>query len=254
MSTEVPIDAYRVAVEVLQRVAASEGTAVERLTHAVDAVVHAVRAELGLVVHAREDAWEVRRIGLGPATAGPARAEPLLRVVPRSDPLLAPVRDGQDAVRTMSREVGPPWTGSPRREEIRRVWGVDQLVTVPVRTGPSFVCVMLGRLGEDFTDDDLAVLSMVQPVLVALNRILDPDSMPDPEARIVHLTTREQVVLDLLARGHTAARIAHQAQISPRTVHHHLANIYGKLGVGDRLSAVNRARSMGLIEAESLHV
>jgi DNA-binding CsgD family transcriptional regulator len=252
MSLAVPTDAYRVSIDVLQRVAASDGTPLERLTHAVDAVVPAVGAQLGLVIHALEEGWQIRRIGSqGPPPPG-RQDQPLLRVVPRSDPLLAPVRDGDDRVTTMERAVGPSWTGSPRRDEIRRVWGVDQLVTVPVRTGPAFVCLMLGRLGDDYADDDLAVLGIVQPVLVALNRILDPQTMPDPDALIVHLTSREQSILDLLARGHTAARIAHQADISPRTVHHHLANIYSKLGVGDRLSAVNRARALGLVEAQGV--
>jgi DNA-binding CsgD family transcriptional regulator len=216
----------------------------------VDVVLPAVHADLGLVVHATSDGWDVRRIGSpDPETRNDASG-PFLRVAPRADPLLAPVRGGDERVRTISREAGPAWLGSPRRTEVRRVWGIDQLVSVPVRTGPSFVCLLLGRLGEDYSDDDLIVLSIVQPVLIALNSILDPTEMPDPTARIVHLTPREQLVLNLLAHGFTAARIAHQTGISPRTVHHHLANIYAKLGVGDRLSAVNRGRSLGLIDAD----
>jgi DNA-binding CsgD family transcriptional regulator len=242
-----PLEAYRVAVQVLQRVAAGDGSPLSRLTDAVDVVVPAVGADLGLVVHGGADGWDVRRIG----THGLADLEvsrPILRVVPRADPLLGPVRGGDDRVTTMGREVGPGWLASPRCSEVRRVWGIDQLARVPIRTGTSFVSLVLGRLGEDYSDADLLVLSILQPVLVALNRILDPEEMPDPTARVVHLTPREQLILSLLSQGYTAARIAHQNDISPRTVHHHLANIYAKLGVGDRLSAVNRGRSLGLLD------
>ena len=56
------------------------------------------------------------------------------------------------------------------------------------------------------------------------------------------LTARERVVLTLLSEGMTAVAIAHRLGISPRTVHKHLENIYVKLGVSDRLSAVLRVQ------------
>ena len=52
------------------------------------------------------------------------------------------------------------------------------------------------------------------------------------------LTDRERVVITLVRQGMTAVAIAHRLGISPRTVHKHLENVYAKLGVGDRLSAV----------------
>jgi DNA-binding NarL/FixJ family response regulator len=52
-------------------------------------------------------------------------------------------------------------------------------------------------------------------------------------------------VIILLGDGMTAVAIAHRLDISPRTVHKHLENLYAKLGVSDRLGAVLRLRDAG---------
>lgn len=62
------------------------------------------------------------------------------------------------------------------------------------------------------------------------------------------LTPREQAVLGLLAQGLTAGTIARRLGISPRTVQKHLERCYLKLGVKDRLAAVLRAQTLGLVE------
>ncbi|MCA0252062.1 MAG: helix-turn-helix transcriptional regulator [Actinobacteria bacterium] len=62
-----------------------------------------------------------------------------------------------------------------------------------------------------------------------------------------HITERERQVLELLARGLLATSIAARLNLSPRTVHKHLGNIYRKLGVHDRLVAVSVARANGLL-------
>lgn len=55
------------------------------------------------------------------------------------------------------------------------------------------------------------------------------------------LTKREKEVLDHLARGYSNRQIARSLEISERTVKNHLRNIFTKLGVGDRTSAVVKA-------------
>lgn len=62
-----------------------------------------------------------------------------------------------------------------------------------------------------------------------------------------NITDRERQVLELLARGLLATSIASRLNLSPRTVHKHLGNIYRKLGVHDRLVAVGVARANGLL-------
>ena len=52
------------------------------------------------------------------------------------------------------------------------------------------------------------------------------------------LTPREREVFALLGEGITAVAIAHRLGVSPRTVEKHLENLYARVGVHDRLSAV----------------
>ena len=57
----------------------------------------------------------------------------------------------------------------------------------------------------------------------------------------------ELEVLRLAAAGLSNETIAAQLFVSPGTVKGHLHNIYGKLDVTSRFSAVARARELGLI-------
>jgi DNA-binding NarL/FixJ family response regulator len=60
------------------------------------------------------------------------------------------------------------------------------------------------------------------------------------------LTGREGEVLDLVAAGLGNAVIAHRLGISLKTVRNHVSNIFTKLQVPDRSSAIVRARDAGL--------
>ncbi|HLI56731.1 MAG TPA: response regulator transcription factor [Actinomycetota bacterium] len=61
------------------------------------------------------------------------------------------------------------------------------------------------------------------------------------------LTDREQVVLQELALGKTTKEIAGTLVVSEETVKTHLAHIYQKLGVNDRVQAVALALRQGLV-------
>lgn len=63
---------------------------------------------------------------------------------------------------------------------------------------------------------------------------------------LANLTDRERQILAALADGRTARAIGHQLAISEGTVRKHLENLYAKIGVHDRLSAVAIARRSGL--------
>jgi len=69
----------------------------------------------------------------------------------------------------------------------------------------------------------------------------DTAHAPFPE-----LTEREREVLDLVARGLTNAEIARRLVVSDKTVRNHVSNVFAKLHVTDRASAVARARDAGL--------
>ena len=60
------------------------------------------------------------------------------------------------------------------------------------------------------------------------------------------LTEREREVLELIATGKGNATIAHELMISLKTVRNHVSNIFTKLQVPDRSSAIVKARRAGL--------
>lgn len=62
------------------------------------------------------------------------------------------------------------------------------------------------------------------------------------------LSDRERDMLLLLVNGITNREIAGRLFVSENTVKFHLKNIYSKLGVGNRLQAINTARALRLIE------
>ncbi len=70
------------------------------------------------------------------------------------------------------------------------------------------------------------------------------------QATVEALTEREVEVLRLAAKGLTNKAIGQSLGISDRTVQGHLANIYGKLGVGSRTEAVTEALKRGWIVIE----
>jgi DNA-binding NarL/FixJ family response regulator len=62
------------------------------------------------------------------------------------------------------------------------------------------------------------------------------------------LTAREREVLQRAADGYSGPDIARTLVLSPVTVKTHFQNIYGKLGVHDRVSAVAEGLRRGLID------
>lgn len=61
------------------------------------------------------------------------------------------------------------------------------------------------------------------------------------------LTEREQMVLEELAQGKSTRKIAESLVVAEETVKTHLAHIYRKLGVSDRVQAVALALRRGLV-------
>ena len=109
--------------------------------------------------------------------------------------------------------------------------------------------VVLAERGEGFSDDDVTLARLIQPLLALLaHQVSLLAGLGCPEAAGNGLTGREVVVLRLLSEGRTAVAIAHALQVSPRTVHTHLAHIYRKLGVCDRMRAVMVATELGVLE------
>lgn len=133
-------------------------------------------------------------------------------------------------------------------------------VSVPVCLGPrAHRAFLVGRV-EAFSPGEMALLRRLQRVLVGLDRQIAAHArwaartgeQAVPAAEAVGLTPRESAVLDLLAAGLTARAIARRLVVGERTVQKHLQRVYTKLGVADRLAAVQRAQLLGLLPAPPL--
>ncbi len=64
------------------------------------------------------------------------------------------------------------------------------------------------------------------------------------------LTDRELEILELVSRGMSVKQVAKRLGLSARTIESHIAKLYRKLGVRNRVQAVSRAASLGLIDLE----
>jgi len=74
---------------------------------------------------------------------------------------------------------------------------------------------------------------------------------PSSEGQVVKLTKREIEVLTLVVQGNSSKEVADLLFVSKRTVDFHLANIYDKLHVSNRVQAFRRATKLGLIPYEA---
>jgi DNA-binding NarL/FixJ family response regulator len=87
--------------------------------------------------------------------------------------------------------------------------------------------------------------SEVVDALLAATGQLSPPAKRDLPAG---LSEREAEVLSLAVRGLSNRQIAEALVVSPKTVGHHLENIYSKIGVSTRVGATLFALQHGLIE------
>ncbi len=77
------------------------------------------------------------------------------------------------------------------------------------------------------------------PLADELSQKITTASQPTGNAALIEpLTERELDVLQALAQGKNNAAIADALCVSPKTVHNHLYNVYGKLGVNSRAEAI----------------
>jgi DNA-binding NarL/FixJ family response regulator len=135
---------------------------------------------------------------------------------------------------------------------ILTTFDVDQYVYAALKAGAS------GFLLKDVTPEQLvASIRMVAggDALIApsiTRRLIERFARPSPVrsiegADLSALTARELEVLRLLARGLSNAEIAEYLILSEATVKTHVARIFPKLGLRDRVQAVVLAYESGLI-------
>jgi len=77
---------------------------------------------------------------------------------------------------------------------------------------------------------------------------LSPESRKEASEELIEpLSPRELEVLRLLAEGASNKEVARRLYISLPTVKWHTSNIYGKLGVQNRMQAAAKARALGIV-------
>lgn len=136
-------------------------------------------------------------------------------------------------------------------EEVARPWGLNHQLSIPLQMGGlDFHAYLVFRPDRDFTEQELALARLLQPILSGLALhfgIAQSNSGAILDGSAHDLTSREMTILTLLSQGLTAEGLARRLSISPRTVGKHLEHIYRKLDVCDRLMAVQTAHELGLL-------
>jgi DNA-binding CsgD family transcriptional regulator len=153
------------------------------------------------------------------------------------------------------------WRRTEAYATLRETVGVTRHIAIPLPTREKgrFRTFVVHRDGGDFDDRERSYVHRLQPLLVSVDRFVRQlaewtesvrqEEKPYESATEAGLTPREISVLSLLADGMTAEAIGRRLGISNRTVHKHTENLYRKLSATDRLTAVLRAQSLGLLGA-----
>ena len=81
----------------------------------------------------------------------------------------------------------------------------------------------------------------------ALALVRRPSRVPTPPSEGIDLSEREVEILDQLSRGLRYRQVAENLHISEGTVRKHIENIYRKLQVHNKISAVDKGKKLGLI-------
>jgi len=136
-------------------------------------------------------------------------------------------RAGSSVVVFTSSEERAQW-GGYLRAGARKVLGKDVALTEVLGT--------VRRLS-----DGLAVQDAAERQVLLREWSASEDQRSRMRDRVATLTSREQLVLGELMRGHPVAEIARMYVVSPATVRTQVKNVLAKLEVGSQLAAVAMA-------------
>lgn len=106
----------------------------------------------------------------------------------------------------------------------------------------------------DPVDLPAAVRQVCQGNVYMASGATGPSSEAPSAAEDAGLTEREVTILEALTRGLSNKAIAQELWVTGQTVKFHLNNIYRKLGVDNRTSAVRVAFERGLVPAPAVGV
>ena len=120
-----------------------------------------------------------------------------------------------------------------------------QQIEAAFAAGASAFCVKTAA-----QDDLMAAIRQTFEVSIYLARSVSvTPSEPVVPSDVPELTRRELEILQLVAEGHSNARLAKMLWVTEQTVKFHLSNIYRKLDVANRTEASRWAQLHGLLGA-----
>jgi LuxR family maltose regulon positive regulatory protein len=99
------------------------------------------------------------------------------------------------------------------------------------------------------TDGDHRVRQLISTILpdYPVSDEKCEDKGGEPPRLVEQPTKRELEILTLVATGSSNTEIADQLYVSNNTVKYHLKNLYGKLGVNNRVKLITKARRLDLV-------
>ena len=169
----------------------------------------------------------------------------------RPDVVLMDIRmpgmDGLEATRLITRQ-----SPAAPKVVILTTFDIDDYVYEALRAGASGFLLkdsprhdLIAAVRAAAAGDALLAPSVTRRLIEAFAR-RPPETLPSP-SRLASLTTREQDVLLLLARGRSNSEIAAALFVTEATVKTHVGNVLAKLGLRDRVQAVILAYETGMV-------
>lgn len=168
-------------------------------------------------------------------------AHPFWRHFWRTESCSYPDRTGDDRTVVMLSDFysESQWCATPMYADVFRDDGIrhTMMCSLPRAGTRSRRVIFFRSRGRDFDERDRAVLALLRPHLAEIHARRSAPGKPQSEA----LTARQRELLRLVAAGRSTAQIAEDLFLSPRTVRKHLENIFARLEVTNRTTAVLRA-------------
>lgn len=153
---------------------------------------------------------------------------------------------GMDGIEVMRCLKIEPYQG---KVLVLSVYEDESLLREAIRAGASGYIVKRAA-GDELIDAIQAVSRGYMYIHPAITRLLVSDLSPGKNSEktaLETLTPRELEVMGYIIRGFTNRQIAETLVISARTVEGHRANIFGKLGLKNRVELVEFAEKYGLM-------
>jgi DNA-binding NarL/FixJ family response regulator len=156
-----------------------------------------------------------------------------------------PVLDGIAATEEIVGAADPP------KVLVLTTFDLDESVARAIRAGASGF--LLKDADPEFLLAAIRTVHAGNSVIAAsattalLDRFTPAPETPDVPQEFEHLTSREQEIFRLAARGASNAEIAAQEYLSEATVKTHISRIFAKLQVRDRVHLVVYAFEHGLV-------